>query len=227
MNPFIFAISKYFINKYNQLWIPDEEGDNNLSGDLSHTYFIKDKTKFIGILSRFHKTKYDIKDYKYDVCCIISGPEPQRTNLYNLLYNEIIKTSLKVVIIAGKPDENMNPKEFANGRIYPHLNKEKMQEIIEESAVVISRSGYSTIMDLSILGKQAIFIPTPGQTEQEYLAKLLMKKGLIYYQKQKYFNLQKALDEIKNYKGLGLDYKSQLAVKNNETLITEIKKLLS
>jgi UDP-N-acetylglucosamine:LPS N-acetylglucosamine transferase len=82
-------------------------------------------------------------------------------------------------------------------------------------------------MDLSILGKQAIFIPTPGQTEQEYLAKLLMKKGLIYYQKQKYFNLQKALDEIKNYKGLGLDYKSQLAVKNNETLITEIKKLLS
>lgn len=47
---------------------------------------------------------------------------------------------------------------------------------IERSAFIISRSGYTTIMDLVKLGHPALLIPTPGQTEQEYLAKHLLEK---------------------------------------------------
>jgi predicted glycosyltransferase len=232
--PIFFKISKYFIKNFDQLWIPDVEGENNLSGDLAHSYIIKNKTQFIGILSRFHKTllvqdyKSSTADYKsgtaekykYDICVIISGPEPQRTNFEKLIIHQIEKTSLHAVIITGTPDKQMKPLGFGNGIIYPHLNGVMMQAVIEASGVVISRSGYTTIMDLAVMGKKAIFMPTPGQTEQEYLAEMLMKKGLIYYQKQKDFDLLKALEEVKNYKGLAMESNTDVLTKVVKTLLS-------
>ena len=50
--------------------------------------------------------------------------------------------------------------------------------------------------------KKAIFIPTPGQTEQEYLAKILKEKKLCLYQNQNKFNLDMAIEKSKKYSGL-------------------------
>ena len=50
------------------------------------------------------------------------------------------------------------------------MTSSQLEETINESKIVVSRSGYTTVMDLAKLGKKAFFIPTPGQTEQEYLA---------------------------------------------------------
>ena len=38
-------------------------------------------------------------------------------------------------------------------------------------------------------------VPTPGQTEQEYLANYLNEKGLFYTMSQKAFNLELAFDK--------------------------------
>jgi hypothetical protein len=44
--------------------------------------------------------------------------------------------------------------------------------VAENARMIIARSGYSTIMDLEALGllDKTEFHPTPGQSEQEYLA---------------------------------------------------------
>jgi len=69
-----------------------------------------------------------------------------------------------------------------------------------ETPVIISRSGYSTIMDLVRLNKSAILIPTPGQTEQEYLAKLMMERKWFYAVSQNDFNLEMACKKYFEYK---------------------------
>ena len=56
-------------------------------------------------------------------------------------------------------------------------------------------------MDLAVLGKKAFFIPTPGQTEQKFLAKELKRRNVAFYQDQKDFDLELALQEVKNYSG--------------------------
>jgi len=193
---FIRTINFYFINKYNECWVPDFE-DNRLSGDLSIRKSRKKNIKFIGALSRFLEKKLD---KKYDLCFIISGPEPQRTILEKIAINELKKKKEKTVIILGKPEDG-EIKTIRNCEVFPHLDSVKLNNILNQSEVIISRSGYSTIMDLYKIGKKAIFIPTPGQTEQEYLAKNLKEKGICYFQSQSEFNLKQAVTENTKYTG--------------------------
>ena len=80
-----------------------------------------------------------------------------------------------------------------------------LQSAINESKLIISRSGYSTIMDLEKLGVKVFFIPTPGQFEQEYLAKYLKSQNIAPFVCQDDFNI-KMLEEVKNYKGFTQKY---------------------
>ncbi len=158
-----------YTNKFTRCWVPDYEGENNLSGDLSHKYPFPKNVLFIGPLSRFIKPVDEITEFEYAFCAILSGPEPSRTQLENhclFLFKNIDK---KCLIIRGLPE---NEKELVveGIDIYNHLNDEEFSDKVRKSAKIICRSGYSTIMDLKVLGKRAVFIPTPGQTEQEYLA---------------------------------------------------------
>ena len=56
-------------------------------------------------------------------------------------------------------------------------------------------------MDLAKLNKRAFLIPTPGQTEQEYLANHLLQDKVCYSQKQKDFDFELAINEIKKFSG--------------------------
>ena len=190
-------------------------GGFQLSGKLSKS---RRNTFNIGLLSRFYAS--EIKDIPItnDLLIILSGPEPQRTILEELLLSEALKTELKTLILLGKPGEKIH-KEIKNVTLISHLPDDEFSRLIRSSKIVISRPGYSTLMDLAILGKKAIFIPTPGQTEQEYLAKRLLDGGIAFSQNQNSFDLTVALSNQSNYKGLLINNKPELLESRIDNLL--------
>jgi uncharacterized protein (TIGR00661 family) len=177
--PLINKINRFIISKFNQCWIPDFKDDMiNLTGKLSHRGILPKNAKFIGPLSRFHRYSEKIKPaekFKYDLLLVMSGPEPQRTILEDTLTAEIRKTDYRVLILQGRPGEKQINKITGNITKVSHLPAIEFLNVIRQSRYIICRSGYSTIMDLVSLKRTAILIPTPGQTEQEYLAGYLSK----------------------------------------------------
>ena len=203
--PIIRGIINQYIRKYDELWIPDFEGEPNLSGKLSHIQKIPvGNYHFIGPLSRFSGIEAEAPSEAPEILALLSGPEPQRTILEELLVSQIKASGKKAVILQGKPEENPEP-QTGNITLMPHLPDEKMAGLIKSAGTIISRPGYSTIMDLAVLGKKAIFIPTPGQTEQEYLAERFKKEKIFYSEPQKTFDLERALKAQENYKGLSVN----------------------
>ena len=81
------------------------------------------------------------------------------------------------------------------------MNSTQLETAFNESELVLSRSGYTTVLDLAKLGKKAFFIPTPGQYEQEYLAERLQKENLVPYCKQEDFKIE-MLETVTDFKGL-------------------------
>lgn len=187
------------IKKYDACWVPDFKEKPNLSGKLGH---LKKEKKlnitYLGPLSRLQKVA---TPQKYDVMAIISGPEPQRTFLEELLIKELQTYNGSVLLVKGKIEESQRTEQINNLTIWNYMTKDQLEMAFNQSNLIVSRSGYTTIMDLAKLGKKAFFIPTPGQYEQEYLAKRLHKKGMAPYCKQEDFTILK-LNEIELYSGL-------------------------
>lgn len=159
-----------YTNKFDKCLVPDFEGESNLSGDLSHKYQLPTNATFIGPLSRFEKREPVEFVKQYEFCAILSGPEPLRTELEEQCIDLFKKTEKKCLVIRGLPEKD-ECIHVDGLDIYNHLSDEEFREKVTQSDKIICRSGYSTIMDLHALNKRAILIPTPGQTEQEYLAK--------------------------------------------------------
>lgn len=196
----IFLLNRSFISKYNELWIPDFKDGDNLSGRLAHHISVYNETHYLGPLSRLHACSSLEK--RYDIAVILSGPEPHRTKLEKKLIDQLKDSKYKAIIIQGKPETIKKSKVNDAIELVSYLNSSELNEVICSSSIVISRSGYSTVMDMASTGAKAIFIPTPGQTEQEYLANELKRKRLFYYEQQDDFSLERAIIESKNYTGL-------------------------
>lgn len=207
-----------YIKKFNELWIPDAEGEANLSGKLSHNIrFPNNNTFFIGPLSRFSLLPQNEIVKTNDLLVLISGPEPQRTILEKKLISQALESGLATVVLQGKP-ELYEVQQNKNVRIISHLNDTEIAGLINSSKIVIARPGYSTMMDLSIVGSKAILIPTPGQTEQEYLAEKYLKEKLFYSEKQKNFSLSRSLEKAKKYEGLSLTWDNKKLIERIEFL---------
>jgi uncharacterized protein (TIGR00661 family) len=198
-NIFTDKIARYinykYINKFDYCWVPDMEGENNLAAVLSHPKTLpKTPVYYVGILSRVEKKRIDKKT---DVAVILSGPEPQRTIFENIVLQQIENTSLNIIVARGLPSttENIVSKN-KNVQIVNHLPSNEISVLILSAKVVVARSGYSTVMDIAILQQAAIFVPTPGQTEQVYLAKYLSDKKYCIATNQDEFDLQEALEKI-------------------------------
>ncbi|MCX6286491.1 MAG: glycosyltransferase [Bacteroidetes bacterium] len=198
-------INYSFINKYNECWVPDAEDEGGLNGRLSHCIKLPDNCHFIGTLTRFSES---IPMPATPPCpaagifVMISGPEPQRSIFETLIIRQLKETSHTAIIAGGRTESR--DCEVIDGRIhiFPHLSSALMKYYIENAEYVICRSGYSTLMDLAALGKSAILVPTPGQTEQEYLAKRLSKMNIHYSVPQELFNLNEALLNSNGHKGI-------------------------
>lgn len=182
-----------FINRFAQCWVPDLAGEPNLAGELSHPKKLPAiPLQYIGFLSRLNKT--GITETKNHLFISLSGPEPQRTALENILVNEVSRYNGTATIVRGLPGQASIIPSTNDIKFYNHLDTEQFNEEIAKAEYVIARSGYSTVMDLVTLGTKSILIPTPGQTEQEYLGKYLMGKKIAYCTSQKNFSLKAVLE---------------------------------
>ncbi|MBC8487833.1 MAG: glycosyltransferase [Bacteroidetes bacterium] len=226
--PVLYKINKFYISKFNECWIPDFKGELNLSGELSHKKPLPANSYYIGPLSRFanKQTENSLSEstehFKYDLMVMLSGPEPQRTILENRILEELKDTDFKAIIVSGKPEMIEEHNLNNNIKVFSHLESKTLKQCIIDSKVILSRPGYSTIMDLAALGGKAIFIPTSGQTEQEYLADHFYKKKIYFKMDQKEFNLKEALKNAEKYNGLNLTYELSVLKLRIQNLISMV-----
>lgn len=191
-------LHQHFIKKFTECWIPDIETGANLTGKLGHLKKNKLNLRYLGPLSRLEKKDLPIK---YDLMVILSGPEPQRTFLEEKLVSELEHYSGSVIFIKGKVEPEQKTETIKNISYYNFMTSGEIETAFNESEIVLCRSGYTTVMDLAKLQKKAFFIPTPGQFEQEYLAKRLKRNGFVPYAKQDNFKMEDLAD-ARLYQGL-------------------------
>lgn len=197
--PFINLTLSHFLGGYDEIWIPDSE-DHGFSGKLSRTGKYRSKIHFIGTLSRF-SNQLSNKGERFDILAIMSGPEPQRSLFERIISQQATKTDKKVAILQGRPGFGSR-KTLENITYIPHAADDDFAWLLKSSEVIISRPGYSTLMDLAVFEKSGIFIPTPGQTEQEYLASKLNKERKAVSYHQNHFNLKDAIRKSSELDGL-------------------------
>ncbi|MFH1100817.1 MAG: glycosyltransferase family protein [Methanobacteriota archaeon] len=177
----------FFFKRFRGVIIPDYRTDD-LSGDLSHNLkrIDEDKLHYVGALSDF--TKKNLKK-DIDFFLSLSGPEPQRSMLQERLLGQLHELQGTIIVTLGKTEKPFEVTKKKNITTYSFLPKEKREELLNRAKLVISRSGYSTILDLAVIGTKALMIPTPGQIEQEYLARYHTKKGTFYTVHQQHVDL--------------------------------------
>lgn len=156
---------EWLLSRFDSCWIMDTP-DNIGAGKLSEAEETE-RYKYIGIHSRLLSLNVQTK---YDICVILSGPEPSRTKLEETLLKILPNLNYRICFIRGTTSHLTSNRSHARIDQYEMLTYSTLNTLICSSLVVICRSGYSTIMDLLKLGKKAVLIPTKGQTEQEYLA---------------------------------------------------------
>ena len=194
----IQKINYYFINQFNECWIPDVATENNFAGKLSHPQRLpKIPLKYLGLLSRFKK---NTAQKRTPLTILLSGPEPQRTIFENIIVEQLKEINYPVTLVRGLPQQKtplLLP--FKNVTQHNHLTGKDLNRLLEESEMVLARSGYSTVMDLLTIQQKAILVPTPGQTEQEYLATYLFQHHYFYTASQNHFNLKNEIKKANEF----------------------------
>jgi uncharacterized protein (TIGR00661 family) len=199
--PWVRNANHRMMRKFSVCWIPDRAGEESIAGDLISFGTFDDTISYayIGPLSRFVPSSKRV--IQYDLLCVFSGPEPQRSILENLVVQQVNRTTLRTLIVRGLPGNIPAASLDTHATVVPFMNSDDLQMAIESSACILARSGFSTVMDLTRLGGHVIFIPTPGQTEQEYLAQRLLQKCIAYSTAQSTFDLPTALEKAKQLNG--------------------------
>ncbi|NNV54142.1 glycosyltransferase [Panacibacter sp. KCS-6] len=175
---FIQKINYRCINRFTVCWVPDfEDANNNIAGQLSHPAIRPAiPVKYMGMLSRFKKDQPEIS-HKFKYLFLLSGPEPQRTLLEEKVMGVLPFIQEPCSIVRGLPAIQNTIEVPDNCVVYNHLATDALEQLILQSELVVCRSGYTSVMELVALHKMALLIPTPGQTEQEYLARNLQEQG--------------------------------------------------
>jgi hypothetical protein len=198
--PFIWSekmiqqLQYYFINKFSECWVPDTHGYPGFAADLSHPAVMpKIPVTYIGVLSQFsvlQNASTTAPPIKYKYCFLLSGPEPQRTILQNLIESGADSLHEPSILIEGRPSDLPNHYQIKESLTkLRYARGQDLLDIIMQSEYIVCRSGYSTLMELLPLHKKMILIPTPGQTEQEYLASSLASRQMAVMTHQATFDL--------------------------------------
>lgn len=167
---------KRYAERFAECWIPDNLKGFRISGALSQPKAMPKNAEFIGLLSRLKPLEVLRDEVQWDLLGIVSGPPPHREILENEIVSLSNRLGIKTLVVQGLPKEKHCSIEVGNAKLTPHLADEEMAKAILSARYIICRSGYSTIMDLITLNRTALLVPTPGQTEQEYLASYLSEK---------------------------------------------------
>ena len=190
----------YFINKFSECWVPDTQDYPGFAADLSHPAVLpKVPVTYIGALSQFsvlQNTSSTTAPKKYKYCFLLSGPEPQRTILQNLIESGSARLHEPSILIEGRPSDLPNHYQIKETLTkLRYARGQDLLDIIMQSEYIVCRSGYSTLMELLPLHKKMILIPTPGQTEQAYLASSLASRQMAVIMDQATFDLNTLNDK--------------------------------
>ncbi len=209
------------IGKFDEVWVPDyADRKHSLTGILSHGVRSDVPVHYIGPLSRMQAGYFE---REYDVAIVLSGPEPQRSKLESVLLEQALSLPMRVILVQGKP--NLKRQYFAadHVEVVSYLSSADLNRVINASKVMVCRSGYSSIMDLVALRKKALLIPTPGQTEQEYLAAYLEQQGVFPFQHQDAIALESGIKTLSKYTGFDEDaYSLHLFEQHLETWLQQL-----
>jgi uncharacterized protein (TIGR00661 family) len=188
----------HHIENFSACWVPDTAYEpSSLAGNMSHPVKLpKIPVKYIGWLSRFEPTKNHASERK-GILISISGPEPQREIFEQKVLEEIHQVAEIIWLVRGLPGEAALPDVPPHVSVFNHLPTNEMHRLMQQCRLLISRSGYTTLMDAMILGTPMACVPTPGQTEQEYLAKRLMQKEWAICLRQEGFSLKSLIDKAR------------------------------
>lgn len=185
-----------FLNRFNNVWVADVQQSPGLAGRLSHPASLPRNTQYIGLLSQVEPLATTNTGY---LLVLLSGPEPQRTILADELWLQVLSYTGKVMFVEGSDEAAVKEDIPEHITYHKKLSGDALAAAISGADIVICRSGYSTLMDLVKLNKKAILIPTPGQTEQEYLGRTLYKDEVFINKPQQSFNLADALAEAEQF----------------------------
>ncbi len=188
--PAVYGLLNSYFKRFHSIWVPDNQEEDTLSGALSHGGIWDNGVQYIGPLSRLalglaeSENNLDLGFARPPrIVALLSGPEPSRTEFEHQLRRLLIDTDYSALLILGKPDKPFHEVD-GNLSIINHLPDDQLATVLMEADLIICRSGYSTIMDLEPLNARALLVPTPGQTEQEYLAEYHAKRGKHNYMSQ-------------------------------------------
>lgn len=192
-------VNEKWLSEFDEVWVPDEE-NHYLSGELSNNMQLK--TQFIGIQSRMVKEESHRPEAEPYILCVLSGPEPQRSILEQKIRQQSPQIKEHVIIIGGRPDKPSTVFNCANTTYHHHLDSKTLAHYIQHAELVISRSGYSSLMDYYQLECKKVFlIPSPGQSEQIYLAKRMKEMRVCDFAFQRSFSLVEVLQEPESWEG--------------------------
>jgi uncharacterized protein (TIGR00661 family) len=201
----LYKINRRFLAKFSECWIPDFAGSPNLSGDLSHKMPLPKNMHFVGHLSRFADLELNKNETKkYELLVLISGPEPQRSLFEEEMIGQLASINKNTLILSGRPELDSLSEIGPKLSIASHMDTNSLFGALTNADFVICRSGYSTIMDLACVGKKAIFVPTPGQTEQEYLAQFHADRNHALQTKQDDLQLENLISKLDQVKPMQL-----------------------
>jgi len=187
---------RQYIRNFDTVWIPDQK-DSVLSGQLSTSTACPIPVKYIGPLSRIQPEP--ITDSSCDILFLLSGPEPQRSLLEKKILSQIKPSHGKISLIRGTTEKMSTTGLQKNISVIDLADSKEVGRWINDARLVICRSGYSSLMDLTRLSKKALLVPTPGQGEQEYLAARAQEQGFFPFMAQHDFDLDKALKKVSQW----------------------------
>lgn len=190
------------LRHYAKILIPDIEAGGGLSGDLGHgPYFDwgEGRLAYIGPLADVRRPEFgEDLDYFFSV----SGIEPQRRLFAERVLAALPQLHGRMVVTLGDPARKHEVRQVGEATVYGYLDRAHQAEMLNRARVVITRSGYTTLMELAELGKRALFVPTPGQSEQEYLARFHHRLGHVYSTTQKRLDILRDLPRAEAAQGL-------------------------
>lgn len=214
------------VARFDRCWIPDDAQAPGLAGELSHGRNVPQNARYIGPISRMDPAKAIAPKEHYRIVCVISGPEPQRTLLEEELMKQLPHISGQHLLVRGKPEPVLD-ETLGNVRRLGHLGGDALTGALLQAQLIVSRTGYTTLMDLAHIGRSALVIPTPGQDEQEYLGELHARSGRFLVQAQDRLNIREVLErggmkeemKVKDAKEQGTDHGLERALQDLAALI--------
>ncbi|HEX5353552.1 MAG TPA: glycosyltransferase [Rhodanobacteraceae bacterium] len=187
---------------FTKILIPDVEENGGLSGWLGHDPDFDwgdGRLVYVGPLASIRRMDVD---QDIDVFFSVSGIEPQRGLLERLVLESLPRLSGRIVVTLGQPRNGTGCREIAGATVYDYLDRQRQSEMLNRAKLVMTRSGYTTLMELAELGRKALFVATPGQSEQEYLARFHRDKGYVWSVQQKHLDMVPDLERARAARGI-------------------------